>query len=70
MDSIDLLHRPVIDLNRVVIGDLAVKFLLLHFFGFCQKRHFDHITIDRKSLDSDFFAEEVIGNIRPIFPDG
>ena len=54
--------------NRGIIGFLVIKFLLMEFSIFVQKRHFYHSTIDRKSLNGDFSANEVIGNIFPIFP--
>ena len=58
----------MIDQNRVVIGGLTVEFLLMEFTALVKKRHFYHSAIDRKSLNGDFSANEVIGNIFPIFP--
>ena len=55
--------------NRVIIGHLTVKFLLMEFSIFVQKRHFYHSFIDRKFLDGDFFPNQVIGDIFLILPD-
>lgn len=59
----------MIDQNRVVIGGLTVEFLLMEFTALVKKKHFYHPLGDRNILNCDFSANEVIGNIRPIFPD-